>query len=388
MARTPEEAAQWARAQLGHYGWDNLCLSFVRQSFGVDYVGDWPTSSRMAGTAWDRARFKHRETDPRKIPFGVPVFFELPTVADHVLFSTADGDGIGNDFIVNGRIDYNKIAEVAARWGALLGWTEDLVGNRVWSPPTPTPEQPETRRRRTAHVSMQYSDTPDQMRADADKIFHRAKERRFAWVTGTEASEEPLGGILRAAAFAAGFVFHVARGQWIAVNREIIRGHITTGYVPVLESTEGKGRHSDRGITWVGFDDVDLGHTTIGCGHQLTDGRKPGDPNYALNMRYSRAIAAWGREVGKGSALVFYNGDQNINDRTDDTFHGGPFTSIADALKDWQDTGHGPIDVIASSDRDKRVAAVRFEAFPDNKFRLNTDHFFTVGVFEVAVLTS
>jgi hypothetical protein len=83
MTRTPEQAAEWARARLGQFGWDNLCLSFVRQSYGIDYVGNWPNSLRMAGVAWDRAQFKHRETDPTRIPFGVPVFFELATVADH-----------------------------------------------------------------------------------------------------------------------------------------------------------------------------------------------------------------------------------------------------------------------------------------------------------------
>jgi hypothetical protein len=140
--RTAEEAIAWGRTQLGKSGWDNLCLSFVRQSFGVDYVGDWPNASRMAGTAWDRARFKHRTSDPMSIPRGVPVFFELLTEADHVVLSLGNGRCLSNDFVVDGRIDEVSIGDIAHRWGPLLGWTEDLVGNRVYTPKTAPPPKP------------------------------------------------------------------------------------------------------------------------------------------------------------------------------------------------------------------------------------------------------
>lgn len=132
MARTPAQAIDWAQGHVGKFGWDNLCLSFVRQSFGVDYVGDWPTSERQAGRAWDRAKHKHPETDPLKIPRGAPVFWELATEADHVALSLGDGWCLSNDFVVDGRIDRVRIGDIGPRWGGrLLGWTEDLVGNRV-----------------------------------------------------------------------------------------------------------------------------------------------------------------------------------------------------------------------------------------------------------------
>lgn len=142
--RTPEQAIAWARARVGHTGWDNLCLSFVRQAFDVYYTPDylWPVEDRNAGTAWDRAEFKHRTSNPMDIPAGVPVFFEMATAADHVVLSTGHGRCIGNDFVVDGRIDTNSIAEIAAKWGPLLGWTEDLVGNRIWTPPAPKPVRP------------------------------------------------------------------------------------------------------------------------------------------------------------------------------------------------------------------------------------------------------
>jgi GH25 family lysozyme M1 (1,4-beta-N-acetylmuramidase) len=139
MTRTPTEAIAWGQAQVGKHGWDNLCLRFVRLAFGVDYVGNWPTSERDAGRAWDRAIHKHRTTDPKTIPRGVPVFWELNTEADHVALSLGDGWCLSNDFVVNGRIDRVRIADISARWGRLLGWTEDLVGNRV-VPRSPSPE--------------------------------------------------------------------------------------------------------------------------------------------------------------------------------------------------------------------------------------------------------
>lgn len=131
MTRTPEQAIEWGTARIGDFGWDNLCLSFVRQSFGIDYVGDWPTSERQAGRAWDRAKHKHPTSDAGAIPRGVPVFWELATEADHVALSLGNGWCLSNDFVVDGRIDKVRIADISNRWGRLLGWTEDLVGNRV-----------------------------------------------------------------------------------------------------------------------------------------------------------------------------------------------------------------------------------------------------------------
>lgn len=149
--RTQPEAIDWARDRLGRYGWDNLCLSFVRQAFGIDYppgwdvrggAPDWP--DRNAGTAWDRAKYKHRTTDPLAIPRGVPVFYELPSVPDHVVLSLGNGQCLSNDFVAQGRIDQVSIAAIAAKWGPLLGWTEDLLGQRVV--PAPAPPKPVTRR--------------------------------------------------------------------------------------------------------------------------------------------------------------------------------------------------------------------------------------------------
>jgi len=114
-----------------------LCLQFVRMAF------DLPAVYPDAGTAWDRAERRHPTTDASSIPRGVPVFWELPSVADHVALSLGGGLCLSNDVKRPGRIDVVRIDAIGPAWGArLLGWTEDLNGSVVWrdkpkAPPAP-----------------------------------------------------------------------------------------------------------------------------------------------------------------------------------------------------------------------------------------------------------
>lgn len=384
MARTAKQAVAWARARVGDYGWDNLCLSFVRQAFGIYYSPDseWPADERMAGVAWDRAKKKHRETDPMKIPFGVPVFFELQTEADHVTLSTGNGRCIGNDFLVDGRIDPARISDIADRWGPLLGWTEDLIGNTVWTPPKPPPPDPKFTELTFQLSPMQYSDTDPQMKRDIEKLFSRHKHV----LAGTEAGgvvSKPMPELLRAAASMYHYRFHIGRGDWLAIDRELIAGRWMSGYVPVLESSEGAGRHTDRGIPWVSFETENLGRLTIGCGHYLTNGRNPGEPNYKLNLRYANTIGEWAEQAGKGSDKVFWLGDVNTPDRDYDVFRGSPLTTCWDELGKYENTGHGNIDVVASYDRDGAVECLDCRALDDKELRLHTDHFVTEAEYRV-----
>jgi GH25 family lysozyme M1 (1,4-beta-N-acetylmuramidase) len=176
MARTQAQAIEWAQGHVGKFGWDNLCLSFVRQSFGIDYIpASWPASERDAGTAWDRAKHKHPTSDAGSIPRGVPVFFELATVADHVVLSLGNGWCLSNDFVQDGRIDKVRISDIASRWGRLLGWTEDLVGNRV------VPERNPVNARRVDGVDISHHqggtiDYAAAKKAGVKWIYHKATE--------------------------------------------------------------------------------------------------------------------------------------------------------------------------------------------------------------------
>jgi lysozyme len=211
MTRTPAEARSWALDRVGDFGWDNLCLSFVRQAFEVDYTpaSSWPTSERQAGRAWDRAQRKHRTSNPDAIPANVPVFWELNTEADHVAFSLGDGWCLSNDLVVDGRIDKVRIADVVRKWGGqLLGWTEDLVGNRVIPAAAPTPK---VRRVDGVDISHHQSGAIDYAaakRAGVRWLYHKATEG--ATFTDTNYAKR------RAEAKAAGLPFgayHFARAS-------------------------------------------------------------------------------------------------------------------------------------------------------------------------------
>jgi hypothetical protein len=101
----------------------------------------------------------------------------------------------------------------------------------------------------------------------------------------------------------------------------------------------------------------------------------------------AQAIGALAEEKGAGNALVFYGGDQNIVDRTYDTFLGqADLTSCWDELQRWENTGHGNIDVIASYDRDGRVRCLKATVLDDTEFPLFTDHWYVEAIYGIGAL--
>jgi hypothetical protein len=241
------------------------------------------------------------------------------------------------------------------------------------------------------HLSGQFGDPSPQQRHDANAIFKRARAHGILWFTGTEAGNPAIITALTAAAEMYHFRLSIKRESWIAVDRDFIKKGFAQHFVPVVESSEGHGRHSDRGIFYVEFDTENIGHVVLGTWHQLTDGREPGGPNYALNLRLMNAVDEWVREQGAETNLVFCGADQNDNDRVADTFKGAPLTSLADELHKYEDTheggGNAVIDVMASYDGDKRVEGKDLIVDDDSEFKLFTDHYLLVGTWRVRVLT-
>jgi len=238
---------------------------------------------------------------------------------------------------------------------------------------------------RAMHCSMQFSDSTKHKKEDAKKIMARAANRKVAWVTGTEAGagrSMDLRAALEKESQVNNYRFMVRSDTWIAVDRDVIVPQsYSEGYIKVTDAVAGV--HSAEGISWVQFTHPDLGVISIGASHYMTKGRKPGDPYYQQNMKLTRAIGSWGKEHGAGGKLAFYGADANIPDRTDDVFLGAPFTTLADELKDWQNTGHGSIDIIASYDADGRVKGKSWNVLDDKELFLNTDHFACEGAFTV-----
>jgi hypothetical protein len=131
MTRSGAQAIRWGRQQIANpsQDWYRLCLMFVRMCFGV------PMRERDAGAAWDTAQHKHPTQDAGSIPAGVPVFWELTSVADHVALSIGAGKCLSNDVKRRGRISVVSIDSITSSWGGQLkGWTEDLNGVRVYTP--------------------------------------------------------------------------------------------------------------------------------------------------------------------------------------------------------------------------------------------------------------
>lgn len=251
---------------------------------------------------------------------------------------------------------------------------------------------PDTTRLRLAHASMQYSDSLDLMRRDARRLFDRATDRDYAWITGTEAGGDDLRSALHPEAEDHGYRFIVKNrnDSWIAVREDLIeRGTMRVQYRPLILTGQGFGHHGPRGVLAATWDSrPELGTLSVLACHYLTRGRPDAkDPAYGVNLDLNRQLAReagrLARELGQGSALVFYGGDQNIVDRDADTFLGEPLTSAWDELGRYENTGHGNIDVIASYDRDGRVKAVDVDAFPDVEFRLASDHFLVEAVYDV-----
>jgi len=263
------------------------------------------------------------------------------------------------------------------------------------------------------HASLQFSDSPKQQEQDIRDLFERAKTRDVWFVTGTEAGPgaEPTGELLLSMGKAAGYHVFVPSERdkgagsstdcWVAVDSERIKkGTWKTGYEPGIPGSkalyieqglpgDGLPRWGPKGIVWVSFENGDIGPVSVGAAHYLTKGRSPkGQPikgvdHYEWNKRLAGEIGDWAREHGKGNALAFYGGDQNIVDRDDDTFFGQPLTSAWDELKKYENTGHGNIDVLASYDGDGRVEAKAIRALDDDEFFQHGDHFVVEAEFAV-----
>lgn len=263
------------------------------------------------------------------------------------------------------------------------------------------------------HASLQFSDRPAQQEQDIKDLFARAKRRGVWFITGTEAGPgaEPTGELLLSAGGAAGYHVWVpserkrgagsATDSWVAVDSDRIKkGSWDKGYEPAIPGSkalyEEAGVNAEfpkwgpKGVVWVSFENEDIGRVGVAAAHYLTKGRsRKGQPikgvdHYEWNKVLAAEIGDWAREHGKGKALAFYGGDQNIVDRTDDTFFGQPLTSAWDELNKYENTGHGNIDVIASYDRDGRVEAKAVRALDDKEFFQHSDHFVVEAEFKVA----
>lgn len=138
-ARTSAQSTSAAVAEVirASRDWTGWCLKFVRIMLGV------ASSYPSAIAAWNGAKFKHTTGTP---PKGVPVFWRIGEFG-HIALSDGGGYCYSTDILRRGEVDRVPIAKIASRWGArYLGWTEDLNGVRVYTPPgKPSSAKPPTK---------------------------------------------------------------------------------------------------------------------------------------------------------------------------------------------------------------------------------------------------
>lgn len=182
--RRGDAACRWGRRQVTQplKDWHGMCLQFVRMCF------DLPAVHPSAGAAWRAAKRKHPTTDARTIPRGVPVFWETPSVFEHVALSLGGGLCLSTDAKRRGKVDVVRIDAIGPAWGAqLLGWTEDLNGQTVWTnkpkppPPPPAPKRNNVQRaraqlrlaRRAVAIAERYLDKTPEDRTVAHNVGDR-----------------------------------------------------------------------------------------------------------------------------------------------------------------------------------------------------------------------
>lgn len=122
-------AATWARGRVGTKGYGGMCLQFTRLAHEVG------PKYGHARLAWQRSR-QHRTSSTAQMPVGVPIWLDKPgSKYGHVAVY------VGNGQMVTTRASTNRIhldsVDLWRSWGwRVLGWSEDINGVRVWSPPS------------------------------------------------------------------------------------------------------------------------------------------------------------------------------------------------------------------------------------------------------------
>jgi hypothetical protein len=383
---------------------DGMCLKVCRyaRNIGSMFVS--------AKEAQDNTPQQFRVYDVSKLELGSVVYFD--TIGDSNPFGhigTLVGRVKGEDrhhlaslVVETNSVKANQLVKVRGDyfgryWGDKFTFGATWLNGQELKMPELTPPVTERPTSDVVHMMLaplQFSDTLPRRSSDVHKIMARANKRKVDWVWGTEAGEKDTRVALRDACADYGYrlFFRGPNDSWVAVRRAVIAGNVDVEYEPIIAANEGVGTHGARGVLAVSFDHVDLGRVSLLGTHFLLQGQPDPAPeekqvNLELNEKLAGQVARLTRRLGEGKNKVFYGGDQNIRDRTDDTFLGGPLTSVQDELKKWEDTGHGSTNVIASYDADKSVVAEYVRVQDDEEFPLHGDHYVTEAGYRVRSLT-
>lgn len=238
------------------------------------------------------------------------------------------------------------------------------------------------------HTSLQFSDPKHQQEHDVRVLF--AKGEKFPIKTGTESgTDNALHDLVAHYAKKHNHVIQHAQGNWVAVDRDIIkpRSRPHKDKIFVVSNDTLFGRQHDREFPTIQFVHADerMGIFGVAGFHYSTHGRLPLDPNWDTNMMYAGNIAEWMEHAARGTNIALGAGDFNMVDKLpkQDWAFGEGFTSMADELNKYPNTGHGPIDGFVSYDKDKRVKAKKLEVLTDNRLHMFSDHYVCRGTWSI-----
>lgn len=252
-----------------------------------------------------------------------------------------------------------------------------------------------------AHASLQFKESDQHTQHDLDLIFSRGNHI----ITGTEAGPGSgrtpalLREMCREYDYRLWLPGTHGTDAWVAVKRQMINGNWDAGYIPVIPSSkalEAQGVHirpgrrwGEKGIIWVAFDNDATGRRIAVCSsHWLTYKSRFGLP-HDYNADLSKAIQKWAREHARGQAIAFAGADTNTNDKRKDALDPAMITA-GDALNRWESTGHGPIDILAATNKDVRRGQVRWvkvNALSDRELFLHQDHYLLEAQCDVIKVT-
>lgn len=367
---------------------DGMCLAVCRTARNI------PSMFGSAKQAQDSTPEEHRVYTISKIRRGMVMYFD--TVGDsnpygHIVTVAGRAKDVPTHLLESLIVWTNSVKpnELVAVRGDYFAkhWADDfkfaatwLNGQELILPEQPV-EKPEPEPSTSLvldvmHVSMQAGDTRTQKQHDVDKIFTRADTRRIDVISGTESVGDNmyLAELLEQAAEYHGYRFARGGDCWQAIRRGMIHSEFDTDFHNVVQNG-----HRRLGILETSFRHLKVGKLTFLTCHLLK-----GQDDRPENVALMREVGTVARKAGEGRAIVLYSGDQNINDRRNDTFLGEPFTSAQDELGKYEGThSRNVLDVWASWDRDKRVSAKYVRVLDDSEFKLATDHNVVEAGFEI-----
>lgn len=147
MTAIGEQAIARAQFQSAHgppFG-AGQCMMRTRMLYDAPAIGDFDgDGSPDAEDGWKFAKLKHPfHGDYSAVPRGVPFWWSGGSHDNgHVVVTLGGGLCESTDIKRTGFYDQVSLSRIHEQWGLTpLGWTEDIDGVRVWTPPLPASKE-------------------------------------------------------------------------------------------------------------------------------------------------------------------------------------------------------------------------------------------------------